>query len=78
MPSPLNTWSLCAALCCRRIFLSLVIAAPYRCVDASASRWEFEKKGKRLEIAAQGPLITNNSAVGVEAALQGLGIAFSL
>jgi len=46
-------------------------------VDGSAYRWEFEKKGKRLDIAAQGPLVTNNSDIGVEAALQGLGIAYA-
>lgn len=46
-------------------------------LDGSAYRWEFEKKGKRLEIAAEGLLVTNNSDVGVEAALQGLGIAYA-
>lgn len=46
-------------------------------VDGRVYRWEFEKKGKRLEIASEGPLITNNSDVGVEAALQGLGIAYA-
>lgn len=46
-------------------------------VDGRAYRWEFEKNGKRLEIAAEGPLVTNNSDVGVEAALQGLGIAYA-
>ncbi|MBV5291348.1 MAG: LysR family transcriptional regulator [Curvibacter lanceolatus] len=46
-------------------------------LDGSAYRWEFEKKGQRLEIAAQGPLVTNYSDVGVEAALQGLGIVYA-
>lgn len=46
-------------------------------VDGSAYRWEFEKKGKRLDIAAEGPLVTNNSDLGVEAALQGLGMAYA-
>ncbi|MDC6169616.1 LysR family transcriptional regulator [Paucibacter sp. XJ19-41] len=46
-------------------------------IDGRAYRWEFEKKGKRLEIAAEGPLVTNNADVGVEAAVQGLGIAYA-
>ncbi|KGH28497.1 LysR family transcriptional regulator [Comamonas testosteroni] len=46
-------------------------------VDGRAYRWEFERKGKRLEIAVEGPLVTNSSDVGVEAALQGLGIAYA-
>lgn len=46
-------------------------------VDGSAYRWEFEKNGQRLEIATQGPLITNHSEVGIEAALQGLGLAYA-
>jgi DNA-binding transcriptional LysR family regulator len=40
-------------------------------------RWEFEKKGKRLEIAVQGPLVSNHQDVVVEAALQGLGILYA-
>ena len=46
-------------------------------VDGRAYRWEFEKKGKRVEIAVEGPLVTNDSDIGVEAALQGLGIAYA-
>ena len=45
--------------------------------DGRIYRWEFEKKGERLEVAAQGPLITNESNIGVEAALQGLGILYA-
>jgi DNA-binding transcriptional LysR family regulator len=45
--------------------------------DGRLYRWEFEKKGKRLELAAEGPLITNQSHVGAEAALQGLGILYA-
>lgn len=41
------------------------------------SRWEFEKKGKRIEIAVEGPLIANRHDVAVEAALQGLGILYA-
>lgn len=43
-------------------------------IDGSPTRWEFERKGERFEMAADGPLITNNSDIGVAAALQGLGI----
>ncbi|MFZ4768374.1 MAG: LysR family transcriptional regulator, partial [Roseimicrobium sp.] len=46
-------------------------------VDGRAYRWEFEKKGQRLEIDAEGPVVTNHSDVGIEAALQGLGLAYA-
>jgi len=46
-------------------------------VDGHAYRWEFEKKAKRIEVAVDGPLITNDSDIGVAAALQGLGIAYA-
>jgi DNA-binding transcriptional LysR family regulator len=46
-------------------------------MDGRASRWEFEKKGKRLDMATEGPLVTNNSDIGVAAALQGMGIAYA-
>jgi DNA-binding transcriptional LysR family regulator len=45
--------------------------------DGRVYRWEFEKKGKRLEVAAEGPLITNQSDLGVAAASQGLGILYA-
>jgi DNA-binding transcriptional LysR family regulator len=45
--------------------------------DGRVYRWEFERKGKRLEVAANGPLITNQSRIGVAAALQGLGILYA-
>lgn len=45
--------------------------------DGRAYRWEFEKKGQRIEVEVQGPLVTNHSDVGVAAALQGLGIAYA-
>lgn len=45
--------------------------------DGRLYRWEFEKKGKRLEVAAEGPLITNQSRIGVAAALQGLGVLYA-
>jgi len=40
-------------------------------------RWEFEKKGKKLEVAVEGPLLSNHQEVVVEAALQGLGILYA-
>ncbi|BEP68367.1 MULTISPECIES: LysR family transcriptional regulator [unclassified Variovorax] len=45
--------------------------------DGSSYRWEFEKKGKRIEVAVEGPLVTNHSDTGVAAALQGLGIVYA-
>lgn len=42
--------------------------------DGRVYRWEFEKRGKRLELAVQGPLVTNHAPTGAAAALQGLGI----
>ncbi|WP_332748555.1 LysR family transcriptional regulator [Hydrogenophaga sp.] len=45
--------------------------------DGRAWHWAFEKKGTRLEIAAEGPLITNHSDIGVAAAVQGLGVAYA-
>ena len=46
-------------------------------VDGRAYRWEFEKKGKRIEVAVEGPVVTNHSDIGVAAALQGLGVAYA-
>ena len=40
-------------------------------------RWEFEKKGKRLEMLVEGPLISNHQDVVIEGALQGLGILYA-
>ena len=40
-------------------------------------RWGFEKKGKKLEMAVEGPLISNHQDVVEEAALQGLGILYA-
>ncbi len=40
-------------------------------------RWEFEKKGKKLEIAVEGALISNHQEIVVEGALQGLGILYA-
>src|SRR6266403_2466431 len=40
-------------------------------------RWEFQKKGKKLEMAVEGPLISNHQDVVIEGALQGLGILYA-
>jgi len=40
-------------------------------------RWQFEKKGKKLELAVEGPLISNHQDVVIEGALQGLGILYA-
>lgn len=39
-------------------------------------RWEFEKRAERIEVAVDGPVVTNHADIGVAAALNGLGIAY--
>lgn len=38
--------------------------------------WEFEKKGQELKVRVEGQLVFNNIAMRLEAALQGLGLAY--
>ena len=45
-------------------------------VDGKQYRWEFKKRGQRLEVAVDGPAVTNHADIGVAAALNGLGIAY--
>jgi len=45
-------------------------------MDGRHYRWEFEKQGHRLDVAVDGPVITNHADVGIAAALAGLGIAY--
>ncbi|RZI80296.1 MAG: LysR family transcriptional regulator, partial [Rubrivivax sp.] len=45
--------------------------------DGRPYRWAFEKKGQRIDVAVEGPLVTNDASIGVAAALQGLGIAYA-
>lgn len=45
-------------------------------MDGRPSRWEFEKRGQRIEVAVDGPVITNDADIGIAAALNGLGIAY--
>jgi DNA-binding transcriptional LysR family regulator len=41
------------------------------------ARWEFLKKGKRIETLVEGPLVSNHQDIVVPAALQGLGILYA-
>lgn len=45
--------------------------------DGSLYRWEFEEDGREFEIAVHGPIIANDIEVVLQAALQGLGIAYA-
>jgi len=45
-------------------------------MDGRHYRWEFEKRGKRVEVAVSGPVVTNHADIGVAAAVNGLGIAY--
>lgn len=44
--------------------------------DGRQYRWEFKKRGRHLEVAVDGPVVTNHADVGIAAALAGLGIAY--
>ena len=45
-------------------------------VDGRHYRWEFRKRGQQLEVAVDGPVVTNHADIGIAAALHGLGIAY--
>jgi DNA-binding transcriptional LysR family regulator len=45
--------------------------------DGSLYRWEFEEDGREFEISVNGPVIANDIEVVLQAALQGLGIAYA-
>jgi DNA-binding transcriptional LysR family regulator len=45
--------------------------------SGAVARWQFEKRGKRVEMSVQGPLIANSEELTLEGALQGLGIIYS-
>lgn len=45
-------------------------------MDGRQYRWEFEKRGRRLEVMVNGPVVTNHADIGIAAALNGLGIAY--
>ncbi|VTQ64008.1 LysR family transcriptional regulator [Stenotrophomonas maltophilia] len=44
--------------------------------DGRQYRWELKKRGRHLEVAVDGPVVTNHADVGIAAALAGLGIAY--
>jgi DNA-binding transcriptional LysR family regulator len=44
--------------------------------DGRQYRWEFKKRGRHLEVAVDGPVVTNHADVGIAAALAGLGITY--
>lgn len=44
--------------------------------DGRQYRWEFKKRGQQLEVAVDGPVVTNHADIGIAAALNGLGIAY--
>lgn len=44
--------------------------------DGRVYRWEFERRGQRLEVDVTGPLVTNHADMGIAAALDGMGIAY--
>lgn len=39
-------------------------------------RWEFKKREQSIEVAVNGPVVTNHADIGIAAALTGLGIAY--
>jgi DNA-binding transcriptional LysR family regulator len=45
-------------------------------MDGRTYRWEFRKRGQRLDVAVDGPVVTNHADIGIAAALNGLGIAY--
>ena len=42
----------------------------------TVDRWRYVEKGKDLEVAVDGPIVTNDGAVLVDAAVDGLGLAY--
>jgi DNA-binding transcriptional LysR family regulator len=50
----------------------------YRMGPSGIYRWEFEKRGKPLVVSVSGPLVVDDVELTVQAALDGLGIAFGL
>ena len=45
--------------------------------SGTIARWEFQKKGKKIEAIVAGPVISNHQDIVVPAALQGLGILYA-
>ncbi len=64
-PKPLHPRDLVHHRCIKRRF-----------TDGSIYRWEFEKDGRELVVAVDGPLIVIEDRLGVLAALNGAGLAY--
>jgi DNA-binding transcriptional LysR family regulator len=45
-------------------------------MDGKHYRWEFKKREQTIEVAVDGPVVTNHADIGIAAALDGLGIAY--
>lgn len=45
-------------------------------IDGRYYRWEFKKRQQRIDIAVNGPIVTNHADIGLAAAVNGLGIAY--
>jgi len=56
----------------------------HRCIryrmgaEGPVYRWEFERRGKPVTVAVSGPLIVNDVELTLQAALDGVGLAFAL
>ncbi|MFP2907567.1 LysR family transcriptional regulator [Pyxidicoccus sp. 3LFB2] len=56
----------------------------HRCINwrwsskGTLYRWEFEKNGKELEVAVEGPLIVSDTSLLIQGALDGLGMGYML
>lgn len=50
----------------------------FRYASGEQYRWEFEKGGRTLSVAVSGPLVVDDAAMLVRAALDGAGLAFTL
>jgi DNA-binding transcriptional LysR family regulator len=56
----------------------------HRCINLRLSsagtiyKWEFERDGRGIEVAVEGPLVFDDSELAVDAALEGLGLCFVL
>jgi DNA-binding transcriptional LysR family regulator len=47
-----------------------------RMSSGAVTRWKFAKQGKELEVAVDGPIVTNDGAVLVDAAAEGIGLSY--
>jgi DNA-binding transcriptional LysR family regulator len=50
----------------------------FRHASAGVYRWEFEKDGQALSVAVDGPLIVDDATTMIRAAIDGVGLAFTL